>query len=57
MLIRNGRKVLGVRLTPEEPRFDIGSFESYFLTFAEFALADPQYGPALRTRMKELLKE
>ncbi len=57
MLIRNGRKVLGVRLTPEEPRFDIGSFESYFLTFAEFALADPQYGPALRTRMKELLDE
>ncbi len=57
MLIRNGRKVLGVRLTPEEPRFDIGSFESYFLTFVEFALADPQYGPALRTRMKELLKE
>ncbi len=57
MLIRNGRKVLGVRLTPEEPRFDIGSFESYFRTFIEFALADPQYGPALRTRMKELLAE
>ena len=30
-----------VRLTLEEPRFDIGNFESYFLAFAEYALADP----------------
>ena len=55
MLIRDGRKVLGVRLTAAEPRFDIGNFESYFLAFAEFALADPQYGPALRKRLEELL--
>ncbi len=56
LLIRSGRKVLGVRLTLEEPRFDIGNFESYFLAFTEFALADPQYGAALRSRMKELLE-
>jgi len=56
MLIREGRKVLGVRLTGTERRFDIGNFESYFLAFAEFALADEQYGPALRARMKELLE-
>lgn len=56
LLIRSGRKVLGVRLTLEEPRFDIGNFESYFLAFVEFALADPQYGPALRQRMKQLLE-
>ena len=55
MLIREGRKVLGVRLTGTERRFDIGNFGSYFLAFAEFALADEQYGPALRARMKELL--
>lgn len=56
LLIRSGRKVLGVRLTLDEPRFDIGNFESYFLAFVEFALADPQYGPALRHRMKQLLE-
>ncbi len=44
MLIREGGKVLGVRLSPDEPRFDIGNFESYFVAFMEFALADPQYG-------------
>jgi len=56
LLIRSGRKVLGVRLTLEEPRFDIGNFESYFAAFAEFALADPQYGPGLRSRLEELLE-
>jgi len=57
MLIQQGRKVLGVRLPKGERRFDIGNFESYFLAFAEFALADPQYGPALRARVARLLAE
>ena len=57
MLIREGRQVLGVRLMPDERRFDIGSFESYFLAFAEFALADAQYGPALRSGIEELLRK
>ena len=56
MLIHDGRKVLGVRLGADERRFDIGNFESYFLAFTEFAMADEQYGPALRTRVKELLE-
>ncbi|MHC4177689.1 MAG: sugar phosphate nucleotidyltransferase, partial [Planctomycetota bacterium] len=56
MLIQSGRRVLGVRLALDEPRFDIGNFESYFSSFAEFVLGDPQYGPALRTRLKELLE-
>ena len=55
MLIRGGRNVLGIRLRANERRFDIGNFESYFRAFTEFALADPQYGPALRKHMKELL--
>jgi len=54
-LIRDGRRVLGVRLSPAEKRFDIGNFESYFEAFAEFALADPQYGPALRAHLARLL--
>ncbi len=55
-LIADGRKVLGVRLTEDERRFDIGNFESYFLAFIEFAMADPQYGPGLRSRVENLLK-
>jgi UTP--glucose-1-phosphate uridylyltransferase len=54
-LIREGGKVMGVRLGPDEPRFDIGYFESYFVAFMEFALSDPQYGKALRTRLERLL--
>ncbi len=55
MLIRSGRKVLGMRLPAEEKRFDIGNFESYFEAFAEFALADPLYGPGLKTHLRKLL--
>jgi UTP--glucose-1-phosphate uridylyltransferase len=57
MMIADGRKVLGVRLKAGEQRFDIGNFDSYFATFAEFALADPQYGPALRVHLKRLLEQ
>ena len=56
-LIRDGGKVLGVRLPQDEPRFDIGNFESYFLAFFEFALADPQYGPSLRERVTKILRK
>jgi UTP--glucose-1-phosphate uridylyltransferase len=55
MLIADGRKALGVCLPPKVRRFDVGSFESYFLAFAEFALADDEYGPSLRQRLGELL--
>ena len=37
-------------LSASERRFDIGNFDSYFRTFAEFALSDPQYGPAANSR-------
>jgi UTP--glucose-1-phosphate uridylyltransferase len=53
MLIRDGQRVLGIRLPPGEKRFDIGTFESYFEAFLEFALADPQYGPALRAGLRK----
>jgi UTP--glucose-1-phosphate uridylyltransferase len=55
LLIRQGGKVLGVCLPEGERRFDIGNFDSYFAAFAEFALADPQFGPALRERIAKLL--
>jgi UTP--glucose-1-phosphate uridylyltransferase len=53
-LMREGGKVLGVRLGPDEPRFDIGNFERYFAAFVEFALADPQYRDALRAQIKRI---
>jgi UTP--glucose-1-phosphate uridylyltransferase len=56
-LIREGGKVLGVCLGPEERRYDIGTFETYFCAFAEFALTDPQYGPSLRAYLEELLAQ
>ena len=56
-LIRDGGKVLGVRLPHDEPRFDIGNFDSYFRAFMEFALSDPQHGPALRTHLERFLAD
>ncbi|MBN2023163.1 MAG: UTP--glucose-1-phosphate uridylyltransferase [Pirellulales bacterium] len=55
MLIQQGRKVLGVRLSAEQRRFDIGNFQSYFEAFVDFALADPQCGRALREHLREWL--
>ena len=54
-MIRQGGKVLGMRLPAGERRFDIGNFESYFAAFCEFALADPAYGPGLRAFLKTLV--
>lgn len=56
MLIQQGRRVLGVRLAPGQTRFDIGNFESYFQAFVEFAMADPQYGVALRAHLRQKLQ-
>jgi len=54
-VIRNGGRAYGVRLRPDERRYDIGNFESYFEAFVAFALADRQYGPALRRHLLEVL--
>ncbi len=57
LMLRQGRPVVGVRLTADEKRYDIGNFESYFETFVEFALTDPVYGEKLRHHVRELLGE
>ena len=54
-LINQGGKVLGMRLAPEERRFDIGTFQSYFEAFCLFALVDTRYGPRLREFLKKFL--
>lgn len=57
LMLRDGQKVVGVRLPRQEKRYDIGNFESYFETFVEFALTDPVYGEKLRQHARELLGE
>ena len=56
-LIRQGEEVIGVRLRPAETRYDIGSFESYFSAFMEFALTDPEHGERLRRKLELWLHE
>jgi UTP--glucose-1-phosphate uridylyltransferase len=54
-LIQEGHPVYGVLLHPDEKRFDIGSFDSYFRAFLTFALTDEKYGANLRAHLRELL--
>ena len=57
MMIQADRKVLGIRLPPNEGRFDIGNFAAYFRAFVDFALADEHDGPRLREHLKSALAE
>lgn len=52
LLIRSGKKVLGVRLSPQESRYDVGSFESYYKAFLDAAIGDPIYGNTLTEYMR-----
>ncbi|GAG41882.1 unnamed protein product, partial [marine sediment metagenome] len=56
-LRKMGRKVIGVKLHADEHRYDVGGFESYFKTFLDFALNDPEYGYMVRQYMLKKLKE
>jgi len=60
LLLRQGGTVVCVGLAPEERRYDIGNFESYFQAFVDFALADEKYGYTLRQhlyrRMEDMLR-
>ena len=55
LLCDEGRRVMAVKLTAEEKRYDIGNFPSYFESFVEFALADPLYGTEFRRTLERLL--
>jgi UTP--glucose-1-phosphate uridylyltransferase len=54
-LCEEGRRVIAVKLAPAEKRYDIGNFPSYFESFVEFALADPEYGAEFRRKLERLL--
>jgi UTP--glucose-1-phosphate uridylyltransferase len=56
-MCEEGKRVLAVRLPPNEKRYDIGNFPSYYETFVEFALADPVHGAEFRCAVERLLKK
>ena len=51
VLLNMGRLVQCVMLGPEERRYDIGNFASYFRAFVDFALEDDKYGYMLRQHL------
>jgi UTP--glucose-1-phosphate uridylyltransferase len=52
LLIHKGEPVYAWLLAPDQRRYDIGNFESYFRTFIDFALADERYGYLVRKYIK-----
>jgi len=52
-LMRMGAPVRCVKLKPEEKRYDIGNYETYFKTFISFALRDEECGPAIREYIRK----
>jgi len=55
LLIQEGAKVIGVKLGNQTKRYDIGGFDSYFKTFIDFALTDPEYGVTLQEHVQTIL--
>jgi UTP--glucose-1-phosphate uridylyltransferase len=53
LLIQQGQPVYAWPLAPDQMRYDIGNFESYFQTFIDFALADERYGYLVRKYIKQ----
>ena len=56
-LLKMGHAVRCIRLYPEESRYDIGNFESYFKSFIDFALFDQRYGYRIRQYLQKRLRQ
>ena len=56
-LIAAGDPVRAVRLNPDEQRCDIGNHLSYFATFIDYALDDPEWGAQVRTYLRGRLAD
>jgi UTP--glucose-1-phosphate uridylyltransferase len=52
LLIHMGEPVYAWLLSPDQRRYDVGNFESYFRTFIDFAMADERYGYMVRKYIK-----
>ncbi|MCB0111037.1 MAG: UTP--glucose-1-phosphate uridylyltransferase [Caldilineaceae bacterium] len=55
LLLQEGHAVYGISLGPNEERYDIGNFESYFRAFVDFALADERYGASVRKHLEAVI--
>ncbi|MCZ6636319.1 MAG: UTP--glucose-1-phosphate uridylyltransferase [bacterium] len=53
-LIQSGHTVRCVQLQSDEIRYDIGSHETYFKAFIDFALQDPDCGEAIKAYLESL---
>jgi len=56
-MVRQGKPVWCVPLTPDETRYDIGNPETYFKAFIDFAFADEDCGAKLRSYARKLLHQ
>ena len=52
LLIHMGEPVYAWLLSPDQRRYDVGNFESYFRTFIDFTLSDERYGYLARKYIK-----
>ncbi|MGI8423352.1 MAG: UTP--glucose-1-phosphate uridylyltransferase [Chloroflexota bacterium] len=48
VMIKQGHRVQAMKLSESERRYDIGTFETYFKAFIDFALSDDRYGYTIR---------
>ena len=56
-LIAAGDPVRAVRLSADEQRCDIGNHLSYFATFIDYALDDPEWGAQIRAYLRKKLAD
>ncbi len=56
-LIQQGHAVRAVRLAPAEKRYDIGNHRTYFQTFIDYAVADPQWGADVLAHLEGVLAQ
>jgi UTP--glucose-1-phosphate uridylyltransferase len=52
LLVQMGQPVYAWPLSPDERRYDVGNFESYFRAFIDFAVTDERYGYLARKYIK-----
>ena len=55
LLLKEGGKVYGVQMKASDHRYDIGTFESYFRCFVDYALADEECGENLKAYLRQKL--
>jgi UTP--glucose-1-phosphate uridylyltransferase len=55
ILLARGETVRCVKLRPDEWRYDIGTPQTYYQAFVDFALTDPEHGPEFARYLRQKL--